>query len=156
MHQFTPSLSLQAPRCMSPIYKNATKKDRLFKSHNHAFITHTHTRLYPQSLINRNSPFADECKMLPWKTFVFVQMPSRRLCRSRRVEENKSKNSHAMLPRLSAKSLYKIAAHSCLYHAVANAHMYALNRRIDLFVDWFEKLSHVQCKVGDSIIRVHI
>jgi hypothetical protein len=93
---------------MSPIYKNATKKDRLFKSHNHAFITHTHTRLYPQSLINRNSPFADECKMLPWKTFGFVQMPSRRLCRSRRVEENKSKNSHAMLPRLSANPSIKL------------------------------------------------
>jgi len=74
--------------------------------------------------------------------------------RSKRVE---SQNADAMPPP-RRQVLYEVAAHSCLSHTNvhANVCMYTRNRRVDLLVDWSEKLRHVQGQVRHTVITSYI
>jgi hypothetical protein len=75
------------------------------------------------------------------KLFAFVGVPVIDRDRDRQVEDNSKQERRCNAASSKAKILYKSAAHSRLSHA--DVCMYARNRRVDLLVDWSEKLCHV-------------
>jgi hypothetical protein len=87
------------------------------------------------------------------KLFGFCASPVIDAVETSRSKIVESKNADAMPPPRRLV-LYEVAAHSYLSHA--NVRMYTRNRRVDLLIDWSEKLRHVQGQVRHTIITPYI
>lgn len=116
--------------------------------------THPSSTNIPSNLDRPSPPNArSTTKEMKKKLFGFCASPVIDPVETGRSKIIESKNADVMPPP-RRQVLYEVSAHSYLSHA--DVRMYTRNRRVDLLIDWSEKLRHVQGQVRHTVVTPYI